>query len=47
MMKSFAMKRGVVTVGGNAGNAAERDLVTKRVAGINGVKGVKNRMTIQ
>jgi hyperosmotically inducible periplasmic protein len=40
-------KRGVVTVGGNAKNAAEKDLVTKLVAGINGVKKVKNRMTIE
>jgi osmotically-inducible protein OsmY len=46
-MKSFATKRGLVTVGGKAGNAAEKDLVTKRDADINGVKGVKNRMTIE
>jgi osmotically-inducible protein OsmY len=39
-------KRGVVTVGGKARNAAEKDLVTKLVNDINGVKGVKNRMTI-
>jgi osmotically-inducible protein OsmY len=39
-------KRGVVTVGGKASNAAEKDLVTKLVKDINGVKSVKNRMTI-
>jgi osmotically-inducible protein OsmY len=36
----------VVTVGGKARNAAEKDLVTKLVADINGVKGVNNRMTL-
>jgi len=40
-------KRGVVTVGGKARNSAEMDLVTKLVNDINGVKGVKNRMTIE
>jgi len=40
-------KRGVVTVGGKAKNTAEKDLVTKLVADINGVKSVKNRMTIE
>ncbi|MGB9082305.1 MAG: BON domain-containing protein [Desulfuromonadaceae bacterium] len=40
-------KRGVVTVGGKARNSAEKDLVTKLVADINGVKGVRNRMTIE
>jgi osmotically-inducible protein OsmY len=40
-------KRGVVVVGGKAGNAAELSLVTKLVADINGVKKVKNRMTIE
>jgi len=39
-------KRGVVTVGGKAKNAAERDLVTKLVKDIKGVKSVKNKMTI-
>jgi hyperosmotically inducible protein len=43
---TVATKRGVVTVGGKARNAAEKDLVTKLVNDINGVKGVKNRMTI-
>ena len=40
-------RRGVVTVGGKAKNAAEKDLVTKLVADINGVKSVKNQMTIE
>jgi osmotically-inducible protein OsmY len=39
-------KHGVVTVGGKARNAAEKDLVTKLVEDVNGVKSVKNRMTI-
>ena len=40
-------KHGVVTVGGRAGNAAEKTLVTKLVTDINGVKSVKNRMSIK
>jgi hyperosmotically inducible periplasmic protein len=40
-------KRGVVTVGGTARNAAEKDLVTKLITDINGVKSVRNRMTIE
>ncbi len=40
-------KHGVVTVGGKARNAAEKDLVDKLVTDINGVKGVKNRMTLE
>ena len=40
-------KRGVVTVSGKARNAAEKDLVTKLVADISGVRNVKNRMTIE
>jgi len=39
-------RRGMVTVGGKARNAAEKDLVTKLVNDLNGVKSVKNRMTI-
>lgn len=39
--------RGVVTVGGKARNAAEKDLVSKLVTDINGVKRVRNRMTIE
>ena len=40
-------KRGVVTVGGKAKNTAEKVLVTKLVADINGVTSVRNRMTIE
>lgn len=39
-------RRGVVTVSGTARNAAEKDLVTRILADIAGVKGVSNRMTI-
>jgi len=39
-------KNGVVTVSGNARNAAEKDLVTKFASDVNGVKIVKNRMTV-
>jgi osmotically-inducible protein OsmY len=38
---------GVVTLGGQARNAAEKDLVTKLVTDINGVKSVVNNMTIE
>jgi osmotically-inducible protein OsmY len=44
---TVATKRGMVTVGGKARNAAEKDLVSKLVTDINGVKGVNNRMTIE
>jgi osmotically-inducible protein OsmY len=37
---------GVVTLGGTAKNAAEKDRVTKLVTDINGVKSVVNNMTI-
>ena len=40
-------RRGVVTVGGKAGNAAEKELVTKLVTDINGVKSVRNRMSVE
>lgn len=39
-------KHGVVTVGGKAKNTAEKDLVTKLVGDVNGVKSVTNHMTI-
>ena len=39
-------KHGVVTLSGKAGNAAEKDLVTKIVDDVKGVKSVKNQMTI-
>jgi Predicted periplasmic or secreted lipoprotein len=38
---------GVVTLGGTARNAAEKDLVTKLVTDIHGVKSVVNNMTIE
>jgi len=44
---TVATKRGVVTVGGKANNAAEKDLVAKLVKDINGVKSVKNRITVK
>ena len=40
-------KHGVVTLSGKAGNAAEKDLVSKLVNDVNGVKSVKNQMTIE
>jgi hyperosmotically inducible periplasmic protein len=40
-------KDGVVTMYGKASNAAEKALVTKLANGINGVKSVNNRMTIE
>jgi len=39
-------KKSVVTLHGHARNAAEKELVTKLVNDVNGVKRVKNRMTI-
>jgi osmotically-inducible protein OsmY len=43
---SVATKRGVVTLTGKAKNAAEKDLATKYAGDVNGVKSVKNQMTI-
>jgi hyperosmotically inducible periplasmic protein len=40
-------KDGVVNLGGKAGNAAEKDLVTKLVSDVHGVKSVNNQMTIK
>ena len=39
-------KRGVVTLRGKASNAAEKNLAAKFANDVNGVKVVKNRMTI-
>ena len=39
-------KDGVVTVSATARNAAEKDLVTKLAGDVNGVKTVRNRMTV-
>jgi len=44
---SVTTKKGVVTLGGKARNAAEKDLVTKLANDVNGVKDVTNRMTIE
>lgn len=44
---SVKTKLGVVTVDGKARNAAEKSLVSKLIADINGVKSVKNRMAIE
>lgn len=44
---SVTTKRSVVTVSGKAANQAEKDLVSKLVADINGVKSVSNQMTIE
>lgn len=43
---SVTTKNGVVTLGGKAGNAAEKDLATKLASDVNGVNSVKNRMTL-
>ena len=40
-------KDGVVTLGGEARNNAEKDLVTQLVSDIHGVKSVVNNMTIK
>jgi len=44
---SVTTKRGVVTLSGKAKNAAERDLAAKFAKDVNGVKSVKNQMTIE
>jgi len=44
---SVTTKRGVVTLSGKAKNAAELKPATKFTNDVNGVKGVKNRMTIE
>ena len=43
----ISVKNGVVTVKGKARNAAEIELVTKRIEDIHGVKSIHNRMTIE
>ena len=40
-------KGDLVTLGGKARNAAEMNLATKFANDVNGVKGVKNQMTIE
>ncbi len=44
---TVAVRHGGVTIGGRARNAAEKDMVTKLVKDVNGVKSVKNLMTIE
>jgi hyperosmotically inducible protein len=44
---SVTTNKGVVTLTGKAKNAAEKDLAAKYVNDVNGVKSVKNRMTIE
>lgn len=46
MHTSIKTNNGVVTVTGQAKNGAEKDLVTKLVKNVNGVKSVDNRMTV-
>ncbi|HBB66560.1 MAG: transport-associated protein [Elusimicrobia bacterium GWA2_56_46] len=43
---SVSADKGVVTLGGRAGNDAEKALVSKLVEDVNGVKSVKNLMTV-
>jgi hyperosmotically inducible protein len=43
---SVTTKKGVVTLSGKAGNAAEKDLATKFANDVHGVKSVTNLMTI-
>jgi hyperosmotically inducible protein len=43
---SVTTNNGVVTLSGKASNAAEKDLATKLAKDVNGVKSVKNQMTI-
>lgn len=44
---SVTTKKGVVTLSGKAKNAAEKNLAAKYAIDVNGVKSVKNKMTIQ
>jgi len=44
---SVTTKKGEVILRGKAKNAAEKDLATKFANDVNGVNGVKNRMTIE
>jgi hyperosmotically inducible protein len=44
---SVTTMNGVVTLDGKAGNEAELNLATKLANDVNGVMGVKNRMTIE
>jgi osmotically-inducible protein OsmY len=44
---SVTTKEGVVTLGGRANNATEKNLATKLANDVNGVKSVRNQMTIE
>ena len=44
---SVTTNKGVVTLGGKATSAAEKELATKLVNDVNGVKSVKNLMTVE
>ncbi len=44
---SVTTKKGMVTLRGKAGDAAELNMATKLANDINGVTGVKNRMTVE
>ena len=44
---TVAVRRGVVTVGGRAATEAQKALVTRLVKDVNGVKKVKNLMTVE
>jgi len=44
---SVTTKNGVVTLTGKAKDTAEKDLAAKYVNDVNGVKSVKNQMTIE
>ena len=44
---SVTTKKGVVRLAGKAKNAAEKDLAAKYANDVNGVKSVKNLMTIE
>ena len=43
---TIATSDGIVSIGGKAGTAAEKELVTKLVADVNGVKSVLNNMFV-
>lgn len=44
---SVTTKKGVVTLSGKARNATEKKLATKLVNDVNGVKSVRNLMTME
>jgi osmotically-inducible protein OsmY len=44
---SVTTNKGVVTLGGRATSATEKELATKLVTDVNGVKSVKNLMTVE